>query len=54
MAQLSKLNRKLNTYFIIAYDGLHLAMSYDGYQNVKAARAALEDGLTIVRLCEKK
>ena len=54
VAQLSKLNKKLNTYFTIAYDGLHLAMGYDGYQNVKAARAALEDGLTIIKLCEKE
>jgi len=51
--QLSKLNKKLNTAFIIAYDGLHLSMGYDGYQNVKAARAALEDGLKVLRLCEK-
>ena len=54
VTQLSKLDKKLNSVFIIAHDGLHLSLSYDGYQNVKAARAALEDGMNVIRLCERE
>ena len=51
--QLSMRNKKLNAAFMNAYYGLHLSLGYDGYPNVKAAKAALEDGLKVVRLCEK-
>ncbi len=52
-AQLSKRNKKLNAAFINAYYGLHLSLGYDGYLNVNAAKAALEDGLKVIKLCER-
>ncbi len=50
---LSKLNRKLNAIFINTYDGLHLAMGYDGNLVVKANQSFLEEGRRLIQLCEK-
>ena len=46
-------DKKMNTIFRSAYDGLHLALGYDGNLNYKVAQAALEDGRLLVSWASK-
>lgn len=50
---LSRINRKINSAFENAYDGLHLSMGYDGALVVKSAQGFLEEGRRVIELCEK-
>jgi len=52
-SEISKRNRKLNTLFVTAYDGLHLSMGYDGNLLVKNAQGSLELAKQIISLCNK-
>ena len=51
--EISKRNRKLNTLFVTAYEGLHLSLGYDGNLLVKNAKGFLELAKQIIALCDK-
>jgi len=51
--ELSKRHRKLNSLFIVAYDGLHLYMGYDGFPLVRSAKDWMEIAKQIISLCDK-
>lgn len=51
--ELSKRNRKLNSFFLAAYDGLHLSMGYDGLLLVKNAKECLHLAKEIITVCDK-
>ncbi|MGJ7033377.1 DUF5618 family protein [Niabella hirudinis] len=50
--QLSLENKKMLSYFVSAYDTLHLAMGYDGNPNAKVAKAGLDDAERIIKWVE--
>lgn len=51
---LAKLDRKLLTAFVAAYDTLHLSMSYDGNPNASVAAAGILDAETIINWVENR
>lgn len=51
---LAKLDKKLLTTFVAAYDILHLSMSYDGNPNATVATAGLQEAETIINWIETR
>ncbi|MBD2754448.1 DUF5618 family protein [Spirosoma validum] len=51
---LGKLDRKLLTTFVSAYDILHLSMSYDGNPNSTVASVGLQEADTIINWVETR
>jgi len=50
---LSKGNRKLNKAFNNAYEGLHLALGYDGVLLTKVVKAYLDEGKRVIEMCRR-
>lgn len=51
---LAKMDRKILSLFVAAYDTLHLAMGYDGNLNAKVSLAGLEDAEKIIDWVEQR
>ena len=51
---LAKLDRKVLTTFVAAYDTLHLSMSYDGNPSAAVATAGLQQAETIISWAENR
>lgn len=52
--ELARLDKKILSSFLAAYDTLHLAMSYDGNLNPEVSIAGLEDAEKIIAWAEQK
>ena len=51
---LAKLDKKVLTAFVAAYDTLHLSMSYDGNPSASVAASGLQDAETILNWVEQR
>ncbi len=51
---LAKLDKKLLTTFVSAYDTLHLSMSYDGNPNATVAAVVIQEAETIINWVETR
>lgn len=52
--ELAKMDKKILSAFLAAYDTLHLAMSYDGNLSAEVAVAGLKDAEKIIAWVEQK